>query len=127
MAMIFTLVSTLKDAAEQLIIERRGAAQALREAEATKVEEEENRRFQGTTVNRKSFLEWRDKFRREMEMEEERKREEKEAEDKKKRGKGFGEEKLTGKMLWERGLIGKVEEEDEGEDAIALEGLKIDG
>ncbi len=47
MAMIFSLVSTLKDAAELLISERQKAAQALREFEQAKVEEEENRKFHG--------------------------------------------------------------------------------
>ena len=118
MAMVFTIVSALKEAAESLIAERQAAAQTVRDIEAAKAEEEENRKFHGTAVTVARFMEWRTKFKREMEEMEEKKREEKEAEDKRKRVKI--EDKLTGKQLWEQGLVGKVEdeEEDEGEDAL---------
>ena len=39
MAMVFSLVSTLKDAAELLIRERQQAVQALKDVEAQKAEE----------------------------------------------------------------------------------------
>src|SRR5271163_2811274 len=45
MAMVFTLVSTLKDTAETLISERQNQVQQARDAEAAKVDEEENRKF----------------------------------------------------------------------------------
>ena len=89
----------------------------MREVEAAKAEEDENRKFQGTAVTRESFLEWRAKFRKDMEEAEHKRQEEKEAEDKKKRA-AKEEKKLTGRELWERGLVGKVEEEDEGDDAV---------
>lgn len=120
MAMVFTLVSTLKDGAELLIKERQTAAQAAREFEAAKAEEEENKKFHGTAVTRESFLEWRETFRKELEEAEQRKQEEKEAEDKKKRGKE--EKRLTGKELWEKGLAGKGEEDEE--DVDGLEGME---
>jgi len=119
MAMVFTLVSTLKDGAELLVSERQNAAQAQKEFEAQKVEEEENKKFHGTPVNRETFLGWRKKFKEELIEAEKRRKEEQEAEDKKKRG-AKEEIKLTGRQLWERGLAGKIEE-DEGEDG--LEGL----
>ncbi|MCJ1478942.1 hypothetical protein MMC13_007626 [Lambiella insularis] len=130
MAMVFTLISTLKDSAELLISERQAAAQALKDVEAAKAEEEENRKFHGTAVTRETFLKWREKFRGKMADTEDRRREEKEADDKKRRVKV--EEKLTGKQLWERGLVGKVEEdEDDGEgddNAVpSVHALKIDG
>ena len=126
MAMIFTLVSTLKDAAELIISERQAAVQALEDVEKAKVEEEENRKFHGTAVTRESFLEWRERFRKEMAEEELRRKEEKEAEDKKKKAKE--EKKLSGRQLWERGMVGKVEEEEvDGEDALqALSSLKVE-
>lgn len=126
MAMVFTLVTTLKDGAELLIMERRQATQAIKDVEVAKAEEEENRKFHGTAVTRESFLEWRGKFKQEMEDTERREREEKELEDKKKRV-AKDEKKLTGKELWERGLIGKGdEEEDDGDDALAdVKSLKI--
>lgn len=123
MAMVFTLVSTLKDSAELLVSERQQAIQALLDIESAKAEEEENRKFEGEKVTRKSFLAWRDNFKQEMAEEAERKQAELEAEEKKRRGK-TEEKKLTGKQLWERGLAGKImdEEEDEGDDA--LEGME---
>lgn len=124
MQMIFTLVTTLKDSAELLISERQGAKAALAEIEAQKAEEEENRKFQGEAVTRESFLAWREEFRRELAEEEQRRKEEQEAEDKKKGKKE--EKKLTGKQLWERGLVGKLDE-DEGDDALeGIEDLKIE-
>ncbi|EON61481.1 hypothetical protein W97_00696 [Coniosporium apollinis CBS 100218] len=126
MAMVFTLVSTLKDSAELLISERQKAAQALRDVEAAKAEEAENAKFHGTAVTRESFMEWRARFRREMEEEERRRTEEREIDEKKKRG-AKEERKLTGRELWERGLVGKVEEEDEGEDGLeGMERVKIE-
>jgi hypothetical protein len=128
MAMVFTLVSTLKEAAEALIAEREAEAQALRDVEARKLEEEENRKFHGTAVTRESFLAWREKFRNELAEKAMREQEEQEAEDKKKRGR-LEEKKLTGKQLWETGMVGKVDEEDfDGNDALeGVEKLRIDG
>jgi hypothetical protein len=127
MAMIFTLVATLKEAAEQLIVERQGVVQAEKDQEAAKAEEEENRKFHGTAVTRESFLAWREKFRAEIEEKETREKDEREADDKKKRGGRVEEKKMTGRQLWEKGLVGKVEEDEEGEDAIdGMERLKVE-
>ncbi|KAM5442122.1 Protein gir2 [Microsporum ferrugineum] len=49
-AMVFSLVDSLKEGAELLISERQAAIQALKDIEAAKAEEEENRKFQGTRV-----------------------------------------------------------------------------
>jgi hypothetical protein len=129
MAMVFSLVSTLKDAAELLIAERQQAVQALKDVEAQKAEEEENRKFEGEKVTRESFLAWRERFREEMAEENARKAAELEAEEKKKRGGKLEEKKLTGKQLWQQGLVGKiVEEDEEGEDAIeSMQALKVEG
>ncbi|EXJ58847.1 hypothetical protein A1O7_06277 [Cladophialophora yegresii CBS 114405] len=129
MAMVFTLVTTLKEAAEVLISDRIRQADEAREILVREKEEEENRKFHGTLVNRERFLEWRERFRREMEEKERKAREEEEAEEKKKRGGKPEEKRLTGKQLWERGLVGKGDEEDlDGEDAVAAVGkLKVDG
>jgi len=122
MAMIFTLVSSLKDCAEMLIAERQNAAQAEREVALKKAEEEENAKFHGTPVTRETFLAWRKKFVAEMEEAERKRQEEAIAEDKKK--KGVKEEvRLTGKQLWERGLAGKGEEEEEEDEKDGLEGM----
>lgn len=126
MAMVFTLVSTLKDSAELLVSERQKAVQAQKEFEAAKAEEEENKKFHGTAVTRETFLAWRENFRVEMSEEERRRQEEKDLEDKKKRI-SKEERKLTGKELWERGLVGKVDEEDEIPDEVdRLEKVKLE-
>lgn len=126
MAMIFTLVTVLKDAAELLISERQNAKQALADAEAAKIEEEENRKFQGQAVTRESFLAWRAGFQAEMDEKKRVEEEAREAEEKQKRVKKE-ERKLTGKELWQQGLVGKVdEEEDEGDDLSRFRELKVD-
>ncbi|KAK1029920.1 Protein gir2 [Friedmanniomyces endolithicus] len=129
MAMVFALVSALKDAAELLVSERLGAIQAVKDVESAKAEEEENRKFEGEKVTRESFLAWREGFQREMADEAARRVAEVEAEEKKKRG-AREERKLTGKQLWQRGLAGNTveEEEDEGDDALeGVQRLRVDG
>lgn len=125
MQMIFTLVMAVKDSAELLVSERQNAKQALKEIEAQKAEEEENKKFQGEAVTRASFLKWREGFRNEM-AEERKRKEEAELEEKKKIGKK-DEKKLSGKELWQQGLVGKGDVDDEeGEDALeGMEKLKI--
>jgi hypothetical protein len=130
MAMVFSLVSTLKDGAELLISERQQAVQAQKDFEAAKAEEEENRKFEGEKVTRESFLAWREKFREEMADEKARKAAELEAEERKKRGGKAEEKKLTGKQLWQQGLVGKIadDEDEEGDDAIeGMRQLKVEG
>lgn len=119
MAMIFTLVSTLKDAAEQLAVERRDAAIKAQEEAALAAEREENKKFQGTPVNRETFLKWRDDFMRELEEQRIKEEEEKAAEMKKARIKE--PVKLTGKQLWERGLAKGGDFEEEGDDDMPVE------
>ncbi|KAK3067843.1 Protein gir2 [Teratosphaeriaceae sp. CCFEE 6253] len=121
MAMVFSLVSALKDAAELL-----AAVQALRDVESAKAEAEENRKFEGAKVTRESFLAWREGFRREMAEVAALRVAEAEAEEKKRRG-AKEEKKLTGRQLWQRGLAGNtVEEEEEGDDALeGVEKLKV--
>ncbi|KAK1781351.1 RWD domain-containing protein [Copromyces sp. CBS 386.78] len=119
MAMIFTVVSTLKDAAEQLAVERRDAAIKAQEEAAQAAEREENKKFQGTPVNRETFLKWRDNFMQELEDQRIKEEEEKAAEMKKARIKE--PVKLTGKQLWERGLAKGGDEDLEGDDDMPVE------
>lgn len=126
MAMIFTIVDTLKEGAELLISERQAAVQALKEMESAKAEEEENRKFHGTAVTRESFLEWRARFQNEMEELERRKQEEKEADDKKRKVTIKEEKKLTGKELWEKGLAGKVDYDEDYVDSIPASMEKLE-
>lgn len=105
MAMVFALVTVLKDSAELLISERQNAKQALADMEAAKAEEEENKKFQGEAVTRESFIRWREAFRKEMEEKQKREEEEREAEEKKRRGpkkKGNSRARSCGSKVWPR-------------------------
>ncbi|KAK6865760.1 hypothetical protein PG995_002288 [Apiospora arundinis] len=125
MAMVFTLVTTLKENAEQLILDRRAAKAREHEEILLAAEREENKKFHGTPVTRETFIKWREGFMKEMEEEAIRQEEERLAELKKAKGKE--EKKLTGKQLWERGLVGKVDEGDDEEGGLAegVESLKV--
>jgi len=116
MAMVFTLVSTLKDNAEQLISQRQETARQEHEQKLLAAEREENKKFHGTPVTPETFEKWRLEFRKEMEELKAREEEAEEtAEKKRNRGKDTVIH-LTGKQLWERGLVGKIEEDEEYED-----------
>ncbi|RPA75406.1 putative RWD domain protein [Ascobolus immersus RN42] len=126
-AMIFTLVTMMKDSCESLMASRHNAIEAAREAEKRKLEEKEMEKFRGTKVTRESFLEWRNRF--VAEMEEKRRAEEKAREEeelKATRGKsanltsGEKTRKLTGKQLWTMGLAGTYDEGDEEVDVGKL-------
>lgn len=120
MSMIFSVHTTLKENAEQIIGERIAEQEAKKEAAAAEVQAKEDAKFHGMAVTRESFLEWREKFRKEMAEKQAREIEDREAEEKRKRGGKLEEKKLTGRQLWERGLVGKVDEDDiDGEDALA--------
>lgn len=112
MAMVFTLVSALKEAAEQLVVERREAADKAHEEAILAAEREENKKFHGTPVTRETFLKWRESFLKEMEEARIREEEEKAAELKKVKVKELP--RLTGKQLWERGLA--AADQDEGDE-----------
>lgn len=123
MAMVFTIVSALKDAAEQLIQERKDAVAAEHEERRAAAEREENKKFQGTPVTPETFLKWREGFLREQE--ERRAREEEERLLEQKKAKVKEPVKLTGRQLWERGLAGKGDEgDDENDDGMPTEGVE---
>ncbi|ODA81892.1 hypothetical protein RJ55_00397 [Drechmeria coniospora] len=121
MAMIFTLVSALKEAAEQLVQDRKDVDAKVREEVLLAAEREENKKFHGTQVTPETFHTWRASFMQEMEEKERREEEERLAE--LKRAKVKEPVKLTGRQLWERGLIGKVDDE-EGEEGMPTEGME---
>lgn len=106
--MVFTLISALKDNAEQLIVDRLREVERVQERAKRREEEEEQRKFEGEKVTRESFGRWRGRFMAEVEGERE-------------EGKAKGEGKLTGRQLWEGGLVGRGEEDD-GEGAKELVG-----
>lgn len=123
MAMVFTLVSTLKDNAEQLVAGRQEAARHEQEQKMLAAEQEENKKFHGTPVNPETFAKWRIDFRKEME---ELKIKEEEAEEAAEKKKNRGKDTvvpLTGKQLWERGMVGKIDE-DEDDDSPPVAGVE---
>ncbi|CAK7265654.1 hypothetical protein SEPCBS119000_001623 [Sporothrix epigloea] len=122
MAMIFTIVSALKDAAEQLIITRHETAVKEQEEIALAAEREENKKFHGTAVTPESFTAWQTAFLKEMAELRKRDEEQQAAElAKKSRGGAGGAggmankdgSKLTGRQLWEQGLVGKTDDDDD--------------
>ncbi|KAI1265058.1 RWD-domain-containing protein [Xylariaceae sp. FL1019] len=138
MAMIFTIVATLTEAAEQLMAERKDAVNREREEVLLAAEREENKKFHGTPVTPETFLgaklrcyfipfsmKWRDDFMREMAELKVQEEEERLAELKKAKIKE--PTRLTGKQLFQRGLAGKVdEEEDETAPYEQIEKLKVE-
>lgn len=123
MAMVFTLVSALKEAAEQLIQDRKDEEEKEKEERANAAEREENKKFQGTPVTPETFLKWRAEFMQEMEEKRVKEEEDRLADMKKNRVKEVV--KLTGKQLWERGLAGKGDEGDEDDDVPTEEVSKL--
>ncbi|KAF2862832.1 RWD-domain-containing protein [Piedraia hortae CBS 480.64] len=128
MAMVYALITSLKEAAEQLVADRIAALQAQKDLELQKAEEEENRKFEGEKVTKESFMAWRERFQKEMREEAERKHAELEAEEKKRRGGKAEEKRLTGKQLWLQGLAGKgADEYADGVDVMeSLKDLKVE-
>lgn len=122
LAMIFTIHSALKEAAEQLVQDRKDADTKAQEEVALAAEREENKKFQGTPVTPETFMKWREDFLKEME--EIRLKEEEERLAELKKAKVKEPVKLTGKQLWERGLAGKGDEGEEDEDEPPTEGVE---
>ncbi|KEZ44140.1 Uncharacterized protein SAPIO_CDS3061 [Scedosporium apiospermum] len=124
MAMVFTLVSTLKEAGEQLIADRVAAAEKIREEALLAAEREENKKFHGTPVTPETFTKWREGFMKEMEELRKKEEEERLAELKKARVKE--PVRMTGRQLWEAGLVGKVDEDEDDVPVEVVEKLKVE-
>lgn len=135
MAMVFALVTTIKETAEQLIQERVDAKEKVREEEIRQAEEKEMEKFRGTPVTKETFLAWREKFRAEMAELKRQKEKEKEEEDKAKRGNAAQavaaaeamKKRLTGKQLYQSGAVGKDDDDlDVDEEEVDLQKLKLE-
>jgi hypothetical protein len=61
-AMVFSLVSMLKDEAETIIKTRNEKEEAERELEKLRIDEEEEKKYQGTKVTVESFMAWKTDF-----------------------------------------------------------------
>ncbi|CAG8514512.1 9041_t:CDS:2 [Diversispora eburnea] len=97
MAMIFTLSSLLKDLVTSFVVERKERITKEEEIRVLKEIEAEQNKFQGTKVTVASFLEWREKFNKDMAEKE--KLEKSSAALKKEEAK---KNKLTGRQLFEQ-------------------------
>ncbi|KAF3355549.1 hypothetical protein VdG1_06961 [Verticillium dahliae VDG1] len=99
-AMVFSLYATLKDAAEQLIADRKAAVERRREEAVMAAEREENKKFQGTPLEEERLAEL-------------------------KKAKVKEPVRMTGRQLWEGGLVGKVTyDEGDDEDGGLTEGVE---
>ncbi|RKF53904.1 RWD domain-containing protein [Erysiphe neolycopersici] len=112
MAMIFTVVSTLKENAENLISARQQAWQQEQDEKFMEAERKENSKFHGTPVTPETFASWRKNFLFEMEELKKKKLETEELAEKK---KGKVKDVIpiyTGKQLWMKGMVGKLDDEE---------------
>ncbi|KAI5839839.1 RWD domain-containing protein [Morchella snyderi] len=126
MAMVFTLATTLKDAAEELLASRAQAVESRREERLRAEEEREMEKFRGTLVTRERFVEWLAGFRAEEEEKRRAAVAAREEEEKGKRGTGVKEKRLTGRQLYERGLVGGTDDaEDVEEDGVEVDLAKL--
>jgi len=134
MAMVYTLVTTIKDAAEQLIQARADAIEKAREEVARQEEEKEMAKFKGTPVTRETFMEWREKFRAEVEELKKKREKDKEDEDKAKRGNAAQavaaaeamKKRMTGKQLYQSGTVGKDDDVEVDGEEVDLAKLKLE-
>ncbi|SCV00670.1 LAME_0G11254g1_1 [Lachancea meyersii CBS 8951] len=103
MQMTFALVSWLKESCERFFQEQLAELEHEHERRLAAREKEEQKKFHGTKVTRESYLEWRARFR------EETGRNERDAARKKDAHGG----KLTGRQIFEQGLDGSEDAEEE--------------
>lgn len=102
MPSIFALATQLKDEAEARFESKLNRAQKEYDEALLAKEKEEQKKFNGTKVTKESYLEWRNKFRKEMNYEEK----------DKERYIKMHNGKLTGREIFERGLAGNEDNED---------------
>lgn len=110
MQMCFTLISSVKDLCETWFVDELRKLEKQHEQELQAREREEQKKFQGTKVTRESFLEWRSKFRKELGIDQR---------DEKRRLEAH-HGKMTGRVIFERGLAGDIDDEQEYVDENAV-------
>ncbi|KAL6945261.1 hypothetical protein ACO0QE_002710 [Hanseniaspora vineae] len=109
--MIFNIVTILKEECEQYLTETLAVKELEDEMKTKAKEAEEQKKFQGTKVTPESFKAWRLKFRKEMGIDV---RDDKRKED-------LHKNKLSGKQIFEQGLAGADDDEENTEDALPTE------
>ncbi|CAI4058311.1 Gir2p SKDI_04G3750 [Saccharomyces kudriavzevii IFO 1802] len=100
MQMCFALISSIKEKCEQWYSEQLNKLEKQHDLEAQEREKKEQAKFHGTKVTRESYLEWRSEFRKELKLDER---------DQVRRMKAH-HGKLTGKQMFEQGVVGTGDE-----------------
>ena len=103
MQMCFSLISSIKENAENWFVERLNELVRQHDLEIKKREAEEQKKFTGTKVTKGSFEKWRNEFRKELGLDER---------DRLRRLQAHNG-RLTGKQMFEQGLVGT------GDDMVA--------
>ncbi|KAK5959549.1 Gir2p PWA37_003512 [Arxiozyma heterogenica] len=109
MQMCFTLLSSIKEQCENWFLNELKERELKHQREIELKEKKENAKFIGTKVTRESYLKWREDFRKKLKLDER---------DQLRRLKAHNG-KLTGKQMFEQGLVGTEDEETgdiDGED-----------
>ena len=101
MQMCFTLLSSIKEQCENWFLNELKERELKHQREIELKEREENAKFIGTKVTRESYLKWRENFRKELKLDER---------DQLRRLKAHNG-KLTGKQMFEQGLVGTEDDE----------------
>ncbi|KAM3123437.1 hypothetical protein CJJ07_003861 [Candidozyma auris] len=114
---IFALAALLKDEAEALFQAKLDAAQKKYEDELLAKEAEEQKKFLGTPVTKESYAEWRERFRKEMQIEKkDRQRFEK-----------MHNGKMTGREIFEKGLAGNEDDKDVDDVTDSVSKVSVSG
>lgn len=101
MQMCFTIISTVKDNSEQWFQNELSKLEKEYEKEKERLAIEEQKKFNGTKVTKESYLKWRQGFRKELKLDER---------DTLRREKAHNG-KLTGRQMFEQGIVGLEEDE----------------
>lgn len=104
MQMCFALLATIKEDSENWFLEQLKELDKQHTLEIERREAQEQKKFNGTSVTKESYLEWRSKFRKEMGLDER---------DKLRRLEAHNG-KLTGKQMFEQGVAGTTDDTDDG-------------
>lgn len=109
MPSVFAIASQLKEDAEAVVEAKIHKLEKEREEEMLKQEAEERKKFEGTKVTPESFEKWRKAFRKEFDL------------DNLLLNKYVvldknGQPKMTGRQMFEKGLMGDIDEDDGGDD-----------
>lgn len=122
-------MQAVKEGAEGLVAERIAAAERAVDDRRRHEEAAEEAKFMGERVTRDRFAAWRASFRASLQEDEDEDERRRLRDDAGARKSGAGApppDKLTGRQLWERGLVGRGEE-DLGEDEAAAPAVGNEG